>query len=264
MPDQPLAASRVLVTGAAGFLGSHLCDRLRACGAEVHGLSRSARPAGNEGVQWVHSADAGAGEIERVLRSVRPDVVYHLGGHVTAAPEIDHVLPTFSSLLASSVHLLLLATELGSRRIVLAGSCVEPSDAAGVPGSPYAAAKWCAAAYARMFRALYQTPVVVVRPFLAYGPRQPDVKIVPYVVSSLLSGQSPRLASGTLRADWIYVDDVIDGLLAAGTAPHAVGEEIDSTTARTEVSVPVPRSISWKVPGTTFSSPENALFGEET
>ena len=230
MPDSSLSSSKVLVTGAAGFLGSHLCDHLGQCGAEVHGVSRLDREGGAEGIRWLRSAFDSADEVDRVLRRVRPDVVYHLGGHVSAAPEIDHVLPTFSSLLASTVYVLLRGTELGCRRIVLAGSFTEPSGGVSVPSSPYAAAKWCSSAYARMFRELYQTPVVVARTFITYGPRQKETKVVPYAVSSLLRGLPPRLSSGTLAADWIYVEDVISGLIAAATVPEAVGKEIDLGT----------------------------------
>lgn len=230
MPESPLAASRVLVTGASGFLGSHLCDRLREHGAEVHAVSRSEPGPRREAVRWWPSPFDSPGEVDRVLRAIRPDVVYLLGGHVTAAVEISQVLPTFSSLLANTVYALQRVTELGCRRIILAGSFTEPFDTAGVPGSPYAAAKWCASAYARMFRALYETPVVVARTFMTYGPRQQETKLIPHVVSSLLRGEPPRLGSGALEADWIYVDDVIDGFLAAAIAPSAVGEEIDLGT----------------------------------
>jgi NAD(P)-dependent dehydrogenase (short-subunit alcohol dehydrogenase family) len=106
------AASRVLVTGAAGFLGSHLCRRLHEGGAEVHAVSRSDRRGVAEDVCWLRSSFDDTGEVDRILRTVRPDVVYHLGGYVTAAPDITHVLPTFSSLLAS-VHVLVRATGWG-------------------------------------------------------------------------------------------------------------------------------------------------------
>jgi nucleoside-diphosphate-sugar epimerase len=225
-----LAASKVLVTGAAGFLGSHLCRRLHEGGAEVHAVSRSDRRDDVGGVRWVRSSFDDPGEVDGILRAVRPDVVYHLGGHVSAAPDITHVLPTFSSLLASTVHVLARATELGARRVVLVGSSVEPGDPDEVPSSPYAAAKWCGRIYGRMFHQLYETPVVVTRPSWTYGPGQREDKVIPYVIASLLKNRAPRLSSGALATDWIYVDDVIDGLLKAATVPDVVGEEIDLGT----------------------------------
>ena len=230
MSGKAFAASRVLVTGAAGFLGSHLCRRLHEGGAEVHAVSRSDPRGDAEGVCWLRSSFDDTGEVDRILRTVRPDVVYHLGGYVNAAPDITHVLPTFSSLLASTVHVLARATELGARRIVLVGSSVEPGDPGDVPSSPYAAAKWCGRIYSRMFHQLYMTPVVVTRPSWTYGPGQREDKIIPYVITSLLKNRAPRLSSGALAVDWIYVDDVIDGLLKAATVPEAVGEEIDLGT----------------------------------
>jgi nucleoside-diphosphate-sugar epimerase len=228
---KPLADTRALVTGAAGFLGSHLCERLRASGADVHAVSRSEPPAeAREGLRWWRSAFDDEAEVERILGAVRPEVVFHLGGHVTASPEVAHVMPTFASLLASSVHVLVHAAERGAR-IVLAGSSTEPVGD-GVPGSPYGAAKWCATAYARMFHALYATPVVITRPFVTYGPRQKDDKVIPYAITSLLGGRAPQLSSGGFVADWVYVDDVIDGFLKAATVPEAVGQEVDLGTGR--------------------------------
>jgi nucleoside-diphosphate-sugar epimerase len=227
--NQTLAGRRVLVTGASGFLGSNLCDRLQASGADVHGVSRFARAAA-DGMRWWRSDFGDPQEIERILRAVRPDVVYHFGGFVKSLWDVGQVLPTFDSLLASTVQLLVHATELGSCRVVLASAYTDPLDNSAAPVTPYAAAKWCMTAYARMFHELYQTHVVVTRPFMTYGPHEQPFKMIPSVVTSLLDGRAPRLTNGSLAADWIYIDDVADGLLLAATAPAAVGAEIDLGT----------------------------------
>jgi nucleoside-diphosphate-sugar epimerase len=133
------------------------------------------------------------------------------------------------SLLVSTVNLLVAASESGCARVVLAASLTEPRpDRLEItPGSPYAAAKWASSAYARMFHKLYGLPVVMVRPFMTYGPGQDERKLVPHVVLSLLRQKAPRLSSGRQEIDWIYIDDVIDGFLAAAHAAGVEGETID-------------------------------------
>jgi nucleoside-diphosphate-sugar epimerase len=86
-----------------------------------------------------------------------------------------------------------------------------------------------------MFHALYKTPVVILRLFMVYGPGQQDLrKLVPYVILSLLKGATPQLSSGVRKADWIYVDDVVAGYLAAAAAKGMEGATIDLGTGRLE------------------------------
>jgi nucleoside-diphosphate-sugar epimerase len=124
------------------------------------------------------------------------------------------------------------AVESGCERILLTGSQDEPDPGEAsatdfVPPSPYAAAKLAGSAYARMFHALYDCPVSVARIFMGYGPGQRDVaKLIPYVILALLRGEAPRIGTGSRPMDWIYVDDVVDGLLLASKAPSAVGRTV--------------------------------------
>jgi nucleoside-diphosphate-sugar epimerase len=155
-----------------------------------------------------------------LIESVRPDVIYHLAGLSTAVPDFEYVLPTMQSLLVSTVNVLTVAHEIGNCRVVLAASLTEPEpgQAEPTPGSPYAAAKWAASGYARMFHHLYKLPVVLVRPFMTYGPGQNPNKVIPHVIASLFRGDSPKLAGGMQQFDWIYIDDVIDAFVAAADA----------------------------------------------
>ena len=217
---------KALVTGATGFLGSHLCLRLIANGIEVHATSRS--PQAGKDVQWWQNDLTEAGAVRELLRAVRPDVVFHFGGMVTARPDVTLVAPTFHSLVTSTINMLAGASELGCR-VILAGSLTEPlaSDSEPVPSSPYSAAKWASSAYGRMFHQLYRTPVAIVRPFMTFGPRQQATKLIPYVALSLLKQQRPELSSGRWAADWIYIDDVIDGLVSAAQKSGVEGHTID-------------------------------------
>lgn len=233
-PRWTLHGRRVLVTGASGFLGSHLVRRLRLMGAELYALSRSRREPSEGQLRWLSADLADSRATSELVAAVRPDVIFHFGGYVTATPDMSAVRPTFESLLASTVNLLTAATESGCRRVILPGSMMEPPIAAQqvTPMSPYMAAKWAASTYARMFYALYRTPVVIVRSSMTYGPGQPATRLVPHVVTALLRGEAPKLSNGRMEADWTYIDDMTDGLLAAALAPGIEGLTIDLGTGQ--------------------------------
>ena len=220
---------KVLLTGATGFIGAPLCRRLIEHGAEVYGISRSAQEPAASGMRWFQAEPADPCKIRQILSETKPDIIFHLAGMATAATELDLVVPTFDSLLASTVYLLSSAAELGCGRIVIPGSLTEPKedDVDATPGSPYAAAKWASSAYSRMFFKLYGTPVVIARPFMTYGPGQPRSKLVPYVILAALRREAPKISSGQWQADWIYIDDVVEGFMAAGCTPGICGKTID-------------------------------------
>lgn len=228
---------RFLVTGASGFIGAHVCRQLLARGAEVYGVSHLSPPPADlaDGVCWQRGDLSEAGFVQQLMASARPDVILHLASYVSGTRALEGVLPTLHSNLVSSINLLRLATESGCQRLVLAGSLEEPDSAQTrpIPASPYAAAKWASSAYARMFFALYQTPVVIARMFMVYGPGQRDLrKLVPYVILSLLHGQPPRLSRGTRLVDWIYVDDLVNGLLQLSVHPRTTGRTLDLGTGK--------------------------------
>ncbi|MGH3694111.1 MAG: NAD-dependent epimerase/dehydratase family protein [Pseudonocardiaceae bacterium] len=219
----------VLVTGATGFLGARLVERLVAGGAQVYAVRRHGTPSQDKSIQdksirWAHLDLADATATADLIASIRPVVVFHLAGEVTGAREVDLVLPVFRNTLHSTVNVLTAVAGHGRGRVVLAGSLEEAGigEEGTPPSSPYAVAKWAATAYAAMFRALWASEIVTLRISMAYGPGQHDRrKLVPYVIDSLLQGRAPRLTSGTRRVDWVYVDDVVEAFLAAAATPDA-------------------------------------------
>lgn len=226
---------RVLVTGASGFIGSALCRRLAALGAEVHGSTRGAGPAAAGGVsRWWRCDLADPEAAERLVRSARPDILFHLSGAAIGSRDMSAVLPTLRDNLLSTVHLLLATSALGIDRLVLAGSVEARPEPNAAPRSPYAASKAMAAAYVHMFGALYQSCCVDIRIAMGYGPGQRDAtKLVPYVINEVRAGRSPLLSNGARLADWTYVDDIVAALLAAATSPDAVGRSIEIGTGVT-------------------------------
>ena len=226
---EQLSGKKVLITGASGFLGSHLCERLCENNVEIHAISRTERTSHRNSLQWWHGNMEDIEVAQHLFHTIKPDVVFHLSGMVTGAAGAELVLPTFNSLLVTTVNILTTSAKTGCDRVISIASLEEPESGQNeaTPISPYAAAKWASSAYSRMFHQLYQTPIVLVRPFMTYGPGQNVHKIIPSVTLSLLQSEAPKLASGQRQVDWIYIDDVISGMLAAAQVPHVEGCTFD-------------------------------------
>lgn len=196
----------------------------------MHGVSRVPRRSEHGGpVRWWQGNIEDVDDTRTIWDASRPDIVYHMSGAINGAPTLDLLLPCYHSLLTTTVNLLSVASAAGSVRLVLTGS-LEDEDypgAVGITSSPYAAAKTASLQYARMCHAAFGAPVVVVRTFMAYGPGQPQWKLIPSVISALRQGDAPRLSSGERKLDWVYINDVIDAYVAAGSAPGIEGHTFD-------------------------------------
>jgi nucleoside-diphosphate-sugar epimerase len=224
-----LFGTLVLITGASGFIGAHLTKRFRTLGADVHAVSRR-RQQSRQGEVW-HTCDLrDANATAELIDSTGPDAVFHLASEVDGARDLNTVRVTLENNLSSTVNVLTAAARKPNTRVMLTGSSEEPREGAGPPTapSPYAMAKWAASGYAQLFHQLWGVPVTILRPTSVYGPGQRDTtKLVPYVTLSLLRGERPRLTSGAKRVDWIYVDDVVDAMVAAYQTEDSIGMSFD-------------------------------------
>jgi len=222
-------SERALVTGASGFIGSAVLDRLKDSGLELHGLSRSREPGLDGDVHWWRGDVADADAVAKVFASLRPDLVFNIAGDTHAARDLHLVRTTFDANLAGMVNVLSSAAAAGCRRVVLTGSLEEPiAGANAVASSPYAASKWAGSLYAEMFSELFGVSLVTLRLFMVYGPGQRDLaKLVPYTILSLLRGEAPELTSGTREIDWVYIDDVAAAYAAAAFAADVDGDVFD-------------------------------------
>ena len=226
MTIEEVREARVLVTGASGFIGTRLCERLSALGNTVFATSRR-RPQVSFDPSWAPADLHNEAATRAVIAAARPDIIFHLGGHVAGSRDVELVPEMLASNLVGTVNVLLGAYDAGVARVVLAGSMEEPIDVTEPPSSPYAAAKFAAAAYARMFNDLYDLPTVTLRLFMVYGPGQFDErKVIPHTILSLLRGETPKLTSATRPIDWVYIDDAVDAVVRAATAPCS-GQSIE-------------------------------------
>lgn len=223
------SGKKVLVTGATGFIGPHLCEKLVDVGAEVIAVSRKSSLK-SIGISYYQVDLTKSDETKLLFNEVFPDYVFHLAGLTVGNREGSLIKTTLESNLLTTINVLAAVNEQKKPRLVLLGSMEEPSDNEinAVPSSPYAASKWAASSYARMYHSLYNTNLVIARLFMTYGPgTQPKKKLLPYVVNSLLDGKSPNLSSGKRLIDWIYIDDVIEGFLSIAAAEAIRGNTID-------------------------------------
>src|SRR3990170_4151069 len=94
-PEANFAGQRVLLTGASGFLGSHLCSKLVAAGAELYAVSRVPRVSAEENLHWCQADIEDFDTAQRLISDVKPGAIFHLGGLVNGAPELKLVIPTF-------------------------------------------------------------------------------------------------------------------------------------------------------------------------
>jgi UDP-glucose 4-epimerase len=160
---------RILVAGASGFIGRHLMRRLLSAGAEVLAVSRSCQSESSGRVRWRRADMRDLGAVRSIFEEINPEIVYQLCGHPDANRDLRLVLPTLENDILTTANLLLGAVERRVRRFITTASLEEPMRGEP-PTSPYSAAKMSSVAYARMFHLLYEVPVVILRPFMTYGP----------------------------------------------------------------------------------------------
>lgn len=225
--EQGVSSRKVLITGANGFLGSHLVARLERLGASVYAVSRSTSE--HQGNACRITADLSKEDtVSKLFNEIQPELVIHLAGYGVGSPGIENVLPTLQNDVATAINVMVAGTRAGTKRLLFAASLEEPEPGTSeVAGSPYAAAKWTISMYAAMFHKLYRTPLVMLRPFMTYGPGQKEHKLIPYATLSMLRGESPTLGSGLRLADWVFVEDVVEAFVAALTASDIEGSTFD-------------------------------------
>ena len=224
---------RYLVTGGRGFIGAHTVRRLVRAGCEVHATTRNSPPTAAVKVGWWQVDLADAGAAQHVIGQVQPDVVIHLASRAEGSRDLDLVVPMLNDNVLSAINVMAAAAHVPRCRVVMAGSVEEHCAPDLGACSPYSASKVAATTYATLFRNVGHLPVVVVRLAMVYGPEDPHEKrLMPYVIDSLLRGVEPALSSGLRRVDWVYVDDVVDALLAAAVEPSAVGHVLDIGTGQ--------------------------------
>lgn len=241
-----LAGKKILVTGADGFIGSHLCEALVRAGHDVRAfvLYNSFNSWGwldTSSAEVRDSLDVFAGDVRDphgVRQAMRGcDVVMHLAALI-AIPYSYHSPDTYvETNVKGTLNVLQAARELGVAKVVHTSTSEVYGTARFVPiteehplqgQSPYSATKIGADQLALSFFTSFETPVAVIRPFNTYGPRQSARAIIPTIITQLANGRrSIRLGATAPTRDFNYVDDTVRGFIAVAESPRSAGEVIN-------------------------------------
>lgn len=230
-----------LVTGGAGFIGSHIVEALLARGDRVRVLDnlstgrRANLPAG-KAVELIEGDLTDASAVQAAVQGV--DCVFHEAALASVPRSIEHPLETHAACVTGTVVLLDAARRSGVRRVVYAASSSAYGDLPAAskretdlpnPLSPYAAAKLAGELYMRSFATSYGIETVALRYFNVFGPRQdpdsPYSAVIPLFARALLTGKKPQVyGDGTQSRDFTYIANVVAGNLLAADAPDVSGK----------------------------------------
>jgi nucleoside-diphosphate-sugar epimerase len=228
---------RCLVTGGAGFIGSHLTDRLVSDGHEVTVLDNlatglesnldSVRPK-------IRFINGDLRNLETVREAVgSQDVIFHLGALGSVPRSIDDPITTNAVNVNGTLNILVAAKDAGVKRLIYASSSSVYGDTPVLPKvetmpmrplSPYALSKVTAEEYFRVFHAVYGLETISLRYFNVFGPRQrPDSQyaaVIPRFVTAILNNQTPTVhGDGTQSRDFTFVQNNVEANILAATAP---------------------------------------------
>jgi NDP-hexose 4,6-dehydratase len=255
MSDNSWQNKRVLVTGADGFVGSHLVEALLDRGARVIAFTRATSHHGTSQLQW-HNLQQAAPRLEltvvgnvanpetiQTIADLQPDVILHLAAEAYVPRSFEQPVEVFHVNALGTLHVLEAARRLpGLHRVVLTSSSEvygtttdnRPIDETFPlnPTSPYAASKVAADRLAWSYRVTFGLPIAIIRPFNTYGPRH-TYDVIPKFIRLALAGQDLTVhGTGEQRRDFTYVADTVQAFLTMGAHPAAVGEVVNFGSGR--------------------------------
>jgi UDP-glucose 4-epimerase len=268
-----LPAVRVVVTGGAGFIGSHLVDALLDRGAEVavaDHLHRSPRPWVAEALQrgmQLHAIDVrDLAALRRTFVAARPDVVMHLAAQVDVRQSIADPSLDAQVNVAGTVSVMEAAREAGARRVLVASTAAvygnpevlpTPESAPIAPLSPYGTSKAAAEWYLGQYQRLYGISTLALRMSNVYGPRQdPQAETGVIAIFCGISAEGDRATvygSGRQTRDYLFVDDAVAAWLAAAdsdvTGALNVASGVETSVLEVTAALDLPYDLAPGRPG---------------
>ncbi|HOT90837.1 MAG TPA: SDR family NAD(P)-dependent oxidoreductase [Anaerolineae bacterium] len=230
-PTPPLPTS-IFITGATGFIGRRLTEQLVAAGADVTALTLPEEvPWVPQGVRVLPGDITDATSVQRAISAAQPTLIIHLAAVGITNPHLPFTTACRVNVDGVINVLDAARTTSGVRRIVLVGSSYEygarRTEDGLDPFNAYSASKVAAWAFARAAYNAWGAPVVWVRLFQVYGPGQREQALIPAAIRAALSDADFRMTAGAQQRDFVFVEDVVAGLLAVAAAPAIEGRALD-------------------------------------
>ena len=244
MMHQRWQGRRVLVTGAAGFIGSHLAEGLLAAGAEVAAFVRynSRRNTGfigqiSDDADRLRIAFGDVRDLESLSSAMRDvEFVFHLAALVSIPYSYLNPREVFEVNALGTLNVLAAAKDHKVEKVVLMSTSEVYGTARYVPideshplqaQSPYSASKIAAEKLGESFYRCYDLPIAIARPFNAYGPRQSNRAVIPTIIVQALTQQEIRLGATWPTRDFTFVTDTANGLMMIADCDKSSGEVIN-------------------------------------
>jgi NAD dependent epimerase/dehydratase len=236
---------KLLITGAGGFIGSHLVERLVGLGAKTRAFVRY-NSRNNWGLLELLPQNK-LKEIEIIPGDLRDsqavrdaakdvDMIFHVGSLIAIPYSYVHPREAIETNIMGTLNVLMAARENGIEKVIHTSTSEVYGTAQYVPidekhplqgQSPYSASKTGADMIAESFYRSFDVPVATIRPFNTYGPRQSARAVIPTIISQALTGEQVRLGSLHPTRDYTYVDDVVEAFIKVAESPKSIGKVIN-------------------------------------
>ncbi|MCJ7816582.1 MAG: SDR family NAD(P)-dependent oxidoreductase [Candidatus Aenigmarchaeota archaeon] len=236
-----MKGKRILITGASGFIGSHLVERL-AGGNDVHVILKGKecqRLSRIEDKINVHQGDvADRSFVKSVMDKCKPQIVFHLAGIIKKDASDESFAASMDVNFHGTLNLLMSLGKETERFVFVStsegyvGKAPFLEEDSRLPLSPYSASKMLAETACTFYFCSRKAPVTILRPFIVYGPGQDKGMLIPDAIMSMLGGKPLKTTKGEQTRDFVYIGDMVEALILTSSEKEAAGQTYNVCTGK--------------------------------